>query len=597
MQPVDYTTLLASCYELRSAWLPARLEQVYQRDRFTIALALRTLSRRGWLTLSWHPQAARICLGEPPPRLPDTFTFSQQLQHQLRGLALIALEAIAPWERVLDLQFARRPGEPAVWHLYVEIMAKYSNVILVGQDQLIITAAHQVSPQQSSVRPIQTGQLYETPPTQTKAVPSLEEPQERWQERLCLISGPLQRMLLHCYCGLSPALAQSMVDMANCRPDQLTDSLTATDWVRLFHFWRKWLEAIEQLSAGTQDTDLPKPGLRPRGYSVLGWGVIKPVASVQALLNHYYTNQLNQQAFQQLRQQLCQKLSHLLGKLRQKLRTFQDRLQQSEAAEQYRQQADLLMAYPHQWQPGLQAIALPDFESNQPVTISLDPEKNAIQNAQALYRRHQKLKRARTAVAPLIQVTQEEVHYLEQIEATLAQFEEYSTPEDLWALEEIRDELMLQGYLDNRNQRQQRQTKLEHQQQTASHPYRYRTPGGYEVLVGRNNRQNDQLTFRIASDYDLWFHTQEIPGSHVLLRLNPGAVPGEKDLQCAADLAALYSRGRNSQQVPVVFTEPRYVFKPKGAKPGFTVYRQEQILWGNPQRARQHQAKLVEEDQ
>src|SRR4028118_494576 len=196
MQPVDFTTLTAACCELRSDWVPGRTEQVYQRDRYTIALCLRTLKGRGWLTLSWHPQAARICLGDPPPRTPDTFTFSDQLRHQLSGLALVDIKAIALWERVLDLQFAKRPGDPVSFHLYVEIMGKYSNVILTGADNLIVTAAHQVSAKQSSIRLIQTGQPYELPPALTASLPSLSESQERWQERVSLVPGALQRPLL-----------------------------------------------------------------------------------------------------------------------------------------------------------------------------------------------------------------------------------------------------------------------------------------------------------------------------------------------------------------------------------------------------------------
>ena len=215
MQPVDFTTLTAACSELRANWLPSRTEQVYQRDRYTIAVALRTLKQRGWLEISWHPQAAHICIGEPPPRIPDTFTFSQQLVHQLGGLALVAIEAIAPWERVIDLQFARRPGESALYHLYVEVMGKYSNAILTDASNLIITAAHQVSQQQSSVRPIQTGQPYETPPKLTGPIPSLSESQERWQERVSLVPGAIKRQLLKSYSGLSAALVDSMLLAAN----------------------------------------------------------------------------------------------------------------------------------------------------------------------------------------------------------------------------------------------------------------------------------------------------------------------------------------------------------------------------------------------
>jgi predicted ribosome quality control (RQC) complex YloA/Tae2 family protein len=170
-----------------------------------------------------------------------------------------------------------------------------------------------------------------------------------------------------------------------------------------------------------------------------------------------------------------------------------------------------------------------------------------------------------------------EVEYLEQVEDSLVRLETYQAPEDLQALLEIKDELIGQGYLETGEQRRRSDTD-------DSQPYSYQTPSGFELLVGRNNRQNDRLTFRIASDYDLWFHTQEIAGSHVLLRLTPGSVPDETDLQFAADLAAYYSRGRQSDLVPVVYTAPKHVYKPKGAKPGMAIYQQERILWGCPQR-------------
>jgi predicted ribosome quality control (RQC) complex YloA/Tae2 family protein len=602
---------MAACCELRSDWVPGRTEQVYQRDRYTIALCLRTLKRRGWLTISWHPQAARICLGDPPPKTPDTFTFSDQLRHQLSGLALIGINAIAPWERVLDLQFGRRPGDPAIFHLYVEIMGKYSNVILTGADNLIITVAHQVSSQQSSIRPIQTGQPYETPPALTGTLPSVSESQERWQERVSLVPGAIQRQLLKSYRGLSPALVRSMAQAAGLNPDQSTESLSSSDWQQLFHRWQEWLQTVgsrwrsfseegignrveqnvEGNRAATVETSslssplptlhspLPtqfQPGWTDQGYTVLGWGVVKSAQNVQSLLNEYYTAELNQQEFAQLHHQLSQKLGNVLEKLRQKASTFEERLQQSDQADEHRQQADLLMAHLQSWEPGMKSITLLDFETSKPVTIPLNPEKNAVQNAQALYKRHQKLKRARNAVEPLLKEVQEEIQYLEQVEASLRMLDTYNAPEDLQTLQEIREELIQQRYLDAPEQRNRDVPDV-------SEPYRYRTPSGFELLIGRNNRQNDHLTFRTAGDYDLWFHTQEIAGSHVLLRLEPGTVPDKADLQFAADLAAHYSRGRQSDQVPVVYTEPKYVYKPKGAKPGMAIYKQERILWGRPQ--------------
>ncbi|MDZ8055209.1 MAG: NFACT family protein [Aulosira sp. ZfuVER01] len=569
MQPVDFTTLTAACSELRAHWLPSRIEQVIQRDRYTISVALRTLKQRGWLEISWHPQAARICIGDPPPRTPDTFTFSQQLIHQLGGLALIAIDAIAPWERVVDLQFARRPGESPLYHVYVEIMGKYSNVILTDASNLIITAAHQVSQQQSSVRPIQTGQPYETPPKLTGPVPSLNESKERWQERVSLVPGGIKRQLLKSYSGLSAALVESMVRSTNIAPDKTTDSLTPENWQTLFEEWQAWLQALKD--------EKFHPALTDEGYTVMGWGGITPAKDIQELLNRYYTDRLNEQLFSQLRHQLSQKLNSILAKLRLKANTFSERLQQSDRADEYRQKADLLMAHLQNWEAGMKEITLLDFETGLPIAIALQPDKNAVQNAQSLYKQHQKLKRARAAVEPLLAEVKAEIEYLEQVEAAIAQIEKYQTSEDLQALEEIRDELIGQEYLEDPEYRNRNNNEA------TSNFHRYRTPSGFEVLIGRNNRQNDQLTFRVAGDYDLWFHAQEIPGSHVLLRLEPGSVPEEIDLQFVANLASYYSRARQSDQVPVVYTQPKHVYKPKGAKPGIAIYKQERILWGKPQ--------------
>jgi len=570
VQPVDFTTLTAACSELRAYWLPSRTEQVYQRDRYTISIALRTLKQRVWLEISWHPQAARICIGDPPPRIPDTFTFSQQLIHQLGGLALVGIEAIAPWERVVDLQFARRPQESPLYHVYVEVMGKYSNVILTDASNLIITAAHQVSQQQSSVRPIQTGQPYETPPKLTGPIPSLSESPQRWQERISLVPGGIKRQLLKSYSGLSAALVELMVRSASLAPETSTDSLTPEDWQRLFQRWQEWLQALQ--------AEQFKPAWTEEGYTVMGWGAVTPAKDIKELLNRYYTDQLNEQLFSQLRHQLSQKLNNILAKLRLKGNTFQQRLQQSDRADEYRHKADLLMANLHNWEAGMKEITLADFETSLPVAIALQPDKNAVQNAQSLYKQHQKLKRARVAVEPLLVEVNGEIEYLEQVEAAIAQIEKYQTPEDLQALEEIRDELIGQRYLEDPEYRNRTTNEA-----SISNFYRYRTPSGFEVLIGRNNRQNDQLTFRVAGDYDLWFHAQEIPGSHVLLRLEPGAVPEETDLQFTANLASYYSRARQSEQVPVVYTQPKHVYKPKGAKPGIAIYKQERILWGQPQ--------------
>ncbi len=597
MQPIDYTTLTAICSSLRTNWIPARLEQVYQLDPYTISLCLRTLTHKRWLTISWHTQAARICLGNPPPRIPDTFTFSEQLRHLINGYALVEIQVIAPWERVLDLHFAKRPGDECLYHLYVEIMGKYSNVILTTANNQIITVAHQVTSNQSSVRTVETGEGYQLPPQLRGYNPSLNESLQSWQERISLIPARIDQQLVKAYRGLSPTVVSSMLSQAKIKPQLLVTDLTTQDWSNLFEYWQKWLKVIT--------TETFKVGWTESGYTVLGWDVTEEVEDLHTLLNTYYTNQLQQQNFQQLHHQLKQKVGNILSKLKSKAEIYSKRLAQSDNAQEYRQKADLLMANLHLWEAGMKSITLNDFETGKPVKISLEPEKNAIQNAQAIYKQYQKLKRAKNAVEPLLLEVNQEIAYLEQVQTTLNQLEKDCDPpqpplrteenlqsslrrgdqggskvyqEDLQTLTEIKEELIAQKYIEDNYYRKSSQKE-------ESQPHRYQSPSGFEVLIGRNNRQNDQLTFRIATDYDLWFHTQEIPGSHVLLRLPPGEVPQQQDLEFVANLAAYYSQARESEQVPVIYTEPKNVYKPKGAKPGMTVYKKERVLWGNPQRS------------
>ena len=580
MQPVDFTTLTAITADLRSRWLPARCEQVYQRDRFTLFMALRTLNQRGWLAISWHPQAARLHMAPPPPKAPDTFTFSQQLKHQLGGLALTKIEPLSPWERAFDLQFARRPDEPALWHLYVEVMGKYSNVILTTADRQIVTAAHQVSEQQSSIRPIQTGRPYVAPPAIRGKLPNLDESFDDWRDRVSLIPGKLKKMMVKSYSGVSSAIATQLIESAELQPGIETTSLDAADWQQLFSRWQNWLHALKDESFD--------PGWRGQGktgYTVLGIGVTRPTENVQDLLGDYYRHQFNQEEFRRLHHQLAQRLKNRLAKLRQKSKTFSDRLAQSDQSESYRQQADLMMAHLHLWKPRMQQIELTDFETGEPVLLPLNPEKNAVQNAQALYKQHQKLKRAKIAVMPLLTAVNREIGYLEQVEDALLQVPSYEVEEDLRSLEEIRKELVAQNYLPDPEGRYQSGKSSNRKSKDTEEGVgfrRYQTPEGFELLIGRNNSQNEQLTFKQASDYDLWFHAQEIPGSHVLLRLDAGNEPSDDTLQLAASIAAYYSRARQSEQVPVVYTEPKNVYKPKGALPGMVIYKRERVLWGQP---------------
>ncbi|ELS30818.1 MULTISPECIES: Rqc2 family fibronectin-binding protein [Pseudanabaena] len=603
MQPADLTALVALTHELDLACVPARLEQVYQSDRHTIHLQLRTLEKKQWLLLSWHPQSARLHLCTPPPKQPDTFTFSQQILHQVAGFALVSVKLTSPWERVVDLQFAKRPDDEVQWHLYLEVMGKYSNAILVNAHGEIVTAAHQVSSKQSRVRPIQTGDRYALPPALLEAIPNLDESFDSWRDRLILIPKEIKRNLVSNYRGVSSSLVRSLLAASHLNGDRNVTDLTHTEWESLYSAWQLWLTCLDRQQF--------YPHLEGKGYSLLPPpliaaekngnlaiclpekerrdGNIPPllVLLVNVFCDRYYSQQTGQVAFQQLHQQISQAIHNQLAKLSIKEKEFFDRLQLSTQADDFKNKADLLMAHLHLWEIGMKEIKLTDFHSAAPVIIPLDPTLNAQQNAQSFYKKHQKQKRAALAITPLLEAVQQEIAYLEQVATAVSLLEQ----SELSALQEIRAELAQQGYLKvtaeyaprtKNNSKGGKNKSNRTKQEEIPDCHRFTTPNGFEVWVGRNNYQNDLISFRIAGEYDLWLHAQEISGSHVLLRLPAGAIADDQDLQTAANYAAYYSRARQSDQVPVVCTIPKYVFKPKGAKPGMVVYTHEKIIWGQP---------------
>ena len=564
MQPVDYTTLVAICDSLNNNYIPSRLEQVYQIDRYTISLCLRSLHQKAWLTISWHPQAARICIGNPPPRGKDTFTFSEQLRHLINGYALIGVKIVTDWERVVDFQWAKRPNEAPLHHLYVEIMGKYSNVILTSADNQIITVAKQITSNKSSLRTVETSQFYQLPPALTGEIPKLLESMEKWREKVSLIPGRIDKQLIKTYQGVSPIIAQYLLNQSAILAIKSNQELTQEEWEKLYKNWQSWLQVIENKTFNFSKTT--------QGYTVLA--ETNNNQDLHKILNDYYNQQIYQENFNQLKQQLQQKIKNILTKLIIKRDKYQNKLNDSDKCEMYSNKADLLMAYLHKWKAGMKEIILNDFTTNKPIKISLAPDKNMIQNAQNLYKQNQKLKRAKLVVKPLLEEVKSEVNYLQQISTILSQLD-YQETEDLITLQEIKAELISQKYIEDSQYRGNNNVE-------ESHPRKYQTPSGYEVLIGRNNRQNDILTSRTATDYDLWFHAQEISGAHVLLRLNAGDIPDDQDIQFTANLTAYYSQGRESDQVPVIFTKPSYVYKPKGAKPGMVIYTRETVIWGKP---------------
>jgi predicted ribosome quality control (RQC) complex YloA/Tae2 family protein len=529
--------------EWRPLLLPSRFEKAQQASPHALQIGLRSLSGAHWLELSWQADAARLHTIPPPPRQGDGSTLAQQLQHALRGLALVEIRQQG-WERVVELGFARRPGEPALRWLVAELMGRYSNLLLLDADRQVVALARQVKPQQSRLRPIGTGDPYQPPPPLAGEPPRLEEGFESWQRRLSLVPLPLQQALRDSYQGISPALVRQLLPTG--WGDQAVGALSPAQWQQLWQAWRRWLTAVEGEHFGWQQT--------PEGYGCWGTDRAADPLAVNHGLASYFAAHLSTQELQQRRQQLRHRL-------------------EAEAARETRQASE---------QEALLA-AVPEGEALQRRADALlsqrQPSRQCIDEAQKLYKTARKRRRSVAAITPRLEMHRQR---LSGLEASLTYLDQADSLDQVASLATELEALL--GERKHGSQGRSRQARHTQANEGVPQPLELHTAAGLALQVGRNHRQNEWIAFRQARRGDLWFHAQEIPGSHVVLKSSQQQ-PSEGDLQAAADLAAHFSRGRGNRRVPVVMVPTEELQRIPGAAPGTVRHRGGTVLWGEPQRA------------
>jgi len=529
--------------EWRPLLLPSRFEKAQQASPHALQIGLRSLSGAHWLELSWQADAARLHTIPPPPRQGDGSTLAQQLQHALRGLALVEIRQQG-WERVVELGFARRPGEPALRWLVAELMGRYSNLLLLDADRQVVALARQVKPQQSRLRPIGTGDPYQPPPPLAGEPPRLEEGFESWQRRLSLVPLPLQQALRDSYQGISPALVRQLLPTG--WGDQAVGALSPAQWQQLWQAWRRWLTAVEGEQFGWQQT--------PEGYGCWGTDRAADPLAVNHGLASYFATHLSTQELQQRRQHLRHRL-------------------EAEAARETRQASE---------QEALLA-AVPEGEALQRRADALlsqrQPSRQCIDEAQKLYKTARKRRRSVAAITPRLEMHRQR---LSGLEASLTYLDQADSLDQVASLATELEALL--GERKHGSQGRSRQARHAQANEGVPQPLELHTAAGLALQVGRNHRQNEWIAFRQARRGDLWFHAQEIPGSHVVLKSSQQQ-PSEGDLQAAADLAAHFSRGRGNRRVPVVMVPTEELQRIPGAAPGTVRHRGGTVLWGEPQRA------------
>ena len=537
--------------ELRAELLNGRIQKINQPFDQELVLQIRSNRQSHRLLLSAHPVFGRIQLTETTfenPAQPSTFIMV--LRKYLQGAVIESIEQIEN-DRIVEITVSNKNeiGDDIQATLIIEIMGKHSNILLVDKSSnKVLEVIKHIGFSQNSYRTLLPGATYIAPPS-TDALNPFTIKDEKLFEILQtqeLTAKNLQSL----FQGLGRDTAFELENL-------LTDD-------RLSNF-RKFFN---------QETN---PCLTDKSFSCVPFStkIEGHFSSLSQLLDVFYKDKAERDRVKQQASELIRRVENELQKNRQKLKKQEKELQATENAEEFRQKGELLTTFLHQVPNDQDQVVLDNYYTNQPITISLDKALTPNQNAQKYFKRYQKLKEAVKYLTDLIEETKATILYLESVETVLNQA-------GLDEIAEIREELIQTGFI-RRRQREKIQKRKKPEKYLAS-------DGKTIILVGRNNLQNEELTFKIARKEELWFHAKDIPGSHVVISGNLN--PSDEVKTDAAELAAYYSKGRLSNLVQVDMIEVKKLNKPTGGKPGFVTYTGQKTLRVTPDSEKIESMKL-----
>lgn len=550
----DSVVLAAVAREI-TALVGSRVTRVAQPDPDEVALDLHGAPGTRTLVVSIHPRWARVHLtaktagGEPS-------AFSQMLRSRLEAARLAGVRH-PPFERVLGLALDTVEGRT---ELIAEIMGRHSNLILV-KDGVIAGSLKPVPRSKSSVREVMPGRPY-LPPPQDRLSP-LAFTRDSLETALSSGDEPLAKRLVASVLGLSPALATDLAVRAGLDP--LTPARAQDDAAG--RLWIAMQDVAAIVTAGAFAPVMYYDGDEPVGFApfpLMHLTAFREVraATMSAAVDTVLGRRGAAARIDEERATLLAAVHAALARVERTEREIQQAIQQAERTGRLRRHGELLLAYASQVPVGAAEVTLPGFDGL-PETIELDPTLSPVQNAQRLFKRYGRVRSARPALDARLRTAAAERAYLE---SAVTLVEQATTVDDLF---DLRRELVEEGYLRGRRARMR--------PSAAAGPRRFVLAGGATVLVGRTNRENDVLTFKLASPEDLWLHARGVPGAHVVLKTGRDH-PGEDIVRQAAAIAAYFSRARGSGTVAVDYTKRKYVRKPKGGKPGLVTITQERTV-------------------
>ncbi len=562
--------------ELEQVLLGTKVDKVHQPSREELILSLRGRNGSFKLLFCTRANSARVNITtrvpENPPAPP---MFCMLLRKHLVGGRLTSIRQNG-WERALyfDFDCINELGDAVCLTLAIEIMGRYSNVMLLNKEGIVVDAIKRVDWEMSSVRPILPGIRYELPSVRPGSLDlSAVEPEELAQA-VCHTQEPtLAKALLAVSHGTSPLICRELAHYVGRGVDLSPNECIGDRFDRLVFALRRVKTAVLTgknrvpymlLRRDRTPMDFSFMPITQYGLEALG----REEGGFSALLDAFYEQRDAAERMKQRSQDILRVLVTTTERVNRKLAHQREELAASAKREEKRLMGDLLNANIYRVKKGDTTVQVENYyEPDCPtVTISLDPLLTPSQNAQRFYKEYRKAQTAERILTEQIAAGEEEIRYLDSV------FDALSRAKTAHDVDELRYELQLGGYI---------RTNSKQKRTASTSPLRFVTDDGFLVLVGRNNVQNDQLTLKTAKGNDIWLHTKNIPGSHVIIVTN-GEEPPERSVEQAAILAAYHSKAAQSTQVPVEYTKARYVHKPNGARPGMVIYDHNQTAYVTP---------------
>lgn len=579
--PFDASVVACLAKEINML-LPVKIDQIHQPFRDEYLFSCHGSGESFKILISLHPRFSRFHLYRgskvnPPRPAP----FCMLLRKHFGGAKLVRLEA-APFERAVKLDFetydpARGVCRKLIW---LELTGRNSNMVVCDEAGLIIDAWRRTTVEKKDARLLTAGVPYESLPTRGRWQPLGLSPEQfaaligRLPERVTLAEFLPEHWL-----GLSALAVTEITRAAALNPTDCGAALSLKQINALHQKFAAWSQAV--LNGDFQ----PGAIFDPEGVPLDCWAfgidfppagtTARPVTSLNETLAEMLERRQQDDRFHENRQNLLHQIHAQLEKCRNKLHKQEAEATEAENGDQWRINGELLTVYGQGISKGSVTVALPNHydPEGSKVAINLNPALSARENAQLCFKKYRKAKKGQLAIAAQLTKTRETLEYLESLETLTLNS---STCSDL---DLVREEF-LQSYGKRKNPAQKGPGPAK--KDPAAKPRQFSAPAGHTVLVGRNNLQNDKLTFKLASPNDWWFHAQKIPGSHVILKLLPGTEADEASLNFACRLAAYFSKARESTKTPVDYTRRKYVKKPPGAKPGFVIYENFQTALVTP---------------